>query len=225
MHIMNIPATARIAPFAVYVLFLALNEPLTSLTVEIGLDARWLYACKVGLVALMLAWFWRSYAELEFPGAMPLLTWLASLLAGAAVFALWIMPYPEWATFGGSEGFDPARADGSIDPLLAAARIAGAALVAPLMEELFWRSYFMRWLDRSDFLAADPKRVSLRAFIVTAAFFAIGHHLWLAGLLAGIAYGWLYKVSGNLWAPVSAHAVTNAMLGFWVLQTGAWEYW
>jgi CAAX prenyl protease-like protein len=68
-------------------------------------------------------------------------------------------------------------------------------------------------------------RVSHRAFFITAAFFAIGHHLWLAGLLAGIAYGWLYKVSRNLWAPVLAHSVTNAMLGLWVLQTGAWEYW
>lgn len=225
MHILKGPAAARIAPFVVFFLILALNEPLSSLVEGMGMDARWLYACRMGLVALMLAWFWRSYSELAWPVAMPLQTWLASLLAGVAVFALWIMPYPEWATFGSGAGFDPARADGGIDPLLAAVRIAGAALVVPLMEELFWRSYIMRWLDRSDFLAADPNRVSLRAFIITAAFFAVGHHLWLAGLLAGIAYGWLYKVSRNLWAPVLAHAVTNATLGFWVLQTDSWEYW
>ena len=225
MHVLKGPAAARIAPFAVYSLLLALNEPLSSLIEEMGLDARWLYACRMGLVALTLAWFWRSYSEFARPGAMPLQTWLVSLLAGVVVFVLWIMPYPEWARFGSGAGFDPTRADVSIDPLLAAVRIAGAALVVPLMEELFWRSFIMRWLDRSDFLAADPKRVSHRAFFITAAVFAIGHHLWLAGLLAGIAYGWLYKVSRNLWAPVLAHAVTNVMLGIWVLQTGAWEYW
>jgi membrane protease YdiL (CAAX protease family) len=47
----------------------------------------------------------------------------------------------------------------------------------------------------------------------------------LAGLLAGVAYAWLYRRTGNLWATVIAHAVTNAALGVWVLTTGSWQYW
>jgi CAAX prenyl protease-like protein len=142
------------------------------------------------------------------------------------VFFLWVLPYPGWATLGaGGAGFNPTQPDGTVNLLLAAIRLSGAALVVPVMEELFWRSFIMRWLDRPDFMAADPMHVDRRAFFVTALLFAVEHHLWLAGLLAGIAFGWLYKVCRNLWAPVLAHGVTNAMLGIWVLSRGAWQYW
>jgi hypothetical protein len=31
--------------------------------------------------------------------------------------------------------------------------------------------------------------------------------------------------SDNLWIPIIAHAVTNAMLGVWVVHTGNWQFW
>lgn len=219
-------SATRITPFAFYILFLALNQQLSRLMATVGLDIRWLYAVRAGLVAVLLAWLWRSYSELKWPIAIPRRAWLAALATGSAIFALWILPYPDWGVLGaGGRGFDPTGADGSIDPVLVACRLGGAALVVPLMEELFWRSYLMRWLDKADFLAVYPSQASRRAFVVTAALFAIEHHLWLAGLLAGVAYGWLYMVHRNLWVPVIAHAITNAMLGVWVLHTGAWQYW
>ncbi len=226
MPMLTGPAVVRIAPFAAYILFLAFDATISPWVMGMGLDARWLYACRVGAVALLLAGFWRSYAELAWPADVPARMWAVSLFAGLAVFALWVMPYPAWATLGGaSAGFSPLRADGSIDPLLAAVRISGAALVVPVMEELFWRSYLMRWLENAGFMAVDPARIGLRALVFTAALFAVEHDLWLAGLLAGLVYGWLYIISRNLWVPVLAHAVTNGVLGFWVLHTGVWRYW
>ncbi len=220
------PTAVRIAPFAAYILFLALDAPLSAWLSGLGLDARWLYACRVGTAAALLVWFWREYAELARPARVPLRAWVAALLAGGAVFALWILPYPVWATLGSeSAGFAPTRADGSVDPLLAAVRLSGAALVVPLMEELFWRSWLMRWMDNPDFHLVDPARVGLRALFAAAALFAVEHDLWLAGLLAGLTYGGLYMISRNLWVPVLAHAVTNGALGFWVLHRGAWHYW
>ena len=219
-------SAARIYPFAFYILFLALDQPLSRLTATVGFDARWLYAVRVGLVAVLLAWLWRSYSELKWPIVISWRAWLVAIASGSAVFALWILPYPDWAAMGaGGKGFDPTGADGGIDPVLAACRIAGAALVVPLMEELFWRSYLMRWLEKADFLAVDPSQVRWVAFVATAALFAVEHHFWLAGLLAGMTYGWLYLTHRNLWVPVIAHAITNAMLGVWVLHTGAWQYW
>ena len=103
--------------------------------------------------------------------------------------------------------------------------LAGAALVVPIMEELFWRSFIMRWLQRATFLSVDPSSVGWKALLISSALFASEHRLWFAGLLAGLAYGWLYKRSGNLWVPTVSHAVTNALLGIYVLATGMWMYW
>lgn len=226
MPLLTGPAAVRIAPFAIYILFLALDAPLSNWVVSSGLDARWLYACRAGFAALLMACFWRSYVELVRPVNVPQRMWVTSVMTGLLVFVLWIMPYPEWATIGGAgAGFNSVRADGRIDYLWVAVRMAGAALVVPLMEELFWRAFLMRWIDRVDFLSVKPAAITLRALAISAVLFAVEHSLWLAGLMAGFAYGWLYIISRNLWMPVLAHAITNASLGVWVVHTGAWRYW
>jgi CAAX prenyl protease-like protein len=115
--------------------------------------------------------------------------------------------------------------DGRIDWLLVAIRIAGAALVVPVMEELFWRSFLMRWIDSPDFESVEPSQLSLKSFAITVLLFGFEHNLWLAGIVAGLAYGWLYKRHQTLWSPILAHAVTNGLLGLWVLRTGNWSYW
>jgi hypothetical protein len=126
--------------------------------------------------------------------------------------------------FGNPSGFDP-RSQGQIDWLLVAIRIAGAALVVPVMEELFWRSFLMRWVDASDFESAEPSQLSLKSFIVTVVLFGFEHNLWLAGIVAGAAYSLLYMRHRTLWSPILAHAVTNGLLGIWVVRTGNWSYW
>jgi CAAX prenyl protease-like protein len=219
-------ATSRIAPFALYILFLVFDQPLSEIFSNLGIDARWLYSARVGMIALLLTLMWRGYKELAWPKSMNAKAWLTSLSLGVLVFALWILPFPGWATLAaGHSVFDPTSADGRVNYLMAGIRIAGAALVVPVMEELFWRSFVMRWIDRNDFLAMDPAGVSARAFAFTAMLFALEHELWLAGLLAGVVYGWLYTRYRNLWAPVMSHAVTNGLLGFWVLNNKAWQYW
>ena len=114
---------------------------------------------------------------------------------------------------------------GRIDVVLATLRLAGAALVVPLMEELFWRSFLARWIDAQNFLSQAPRRLSFKAIGITSVLFALEHRLWFAGLLAGLLYGWVYRRTGSLWVPVIAHAVTNGALGIWVLRTGSWQFW
>lgn len=108
---------------------------------------------------------------------------------------------------------------------LVVTRLFGAVLVVPLMEELFWRSFIMRWLSAPSFLKVDPRAIGAMPLVVSSALFATEHHLWLAGLLAGLAYGWIYMRSANLWVPILAHAITNAALGAWVIRTGSWTLW
>ena len=93
------------------------------------------------------------------------------------------------------------------------------------MEELFWRSFLLRWIDSPDFDSVDPAHISWRGFVVTVILFGFEHNLWLAGIVAGAAYSILYVRYRNLWAPILAHAVTNGVLGLWIISTGNWTYW
>jgi len=218
----NRAAWARVLPFAAYILFIIAGDLLERLGfTEAGL--RWLYPVKIGVVALLLALFWRRYAELRGAHPSPKVS-LAAIAAGVAVLVLWINLNAEWMIVGTSAGYDP-RIGGQIDWALVLARIAGAALVVPVMEELFWRSFLMRWIESADFETVDPSRIRLKSFIITVVLFGFEHNLWLAGIVAGVVYSGLYMRCRTLWPAVLAHAVTNGLLGIWVVVNGNWSYW
>lgn len=215
---------ARILPFALYIAFLAAGPSLRE-ALPAGWDGRWLYAMQIVAAMLALAWFARGYQELR-PVALGWRDALEATAVGAAVFVVWIILDLPWATLGEpGAGFDPRRASGDIDWMQAALRLFGAAAVVPIMEELFWRSFILRWLDNPDFLRMPPAAASLRALAISAVVFGVEHNQWLAGILAGLAYGGLYMRRNTLWSPILAHAVTNLLLGLWVLATGAWHFW
>jgi hypothetical protein len=217
-------SVVRILPFAVFIAFIALDGALKELAAALGTDARWWYGLRVLVVAGMLTWFWRSYEELHGIAGVRARDWLLAAGIGLAVFVLWINLDFGPLALPGVEGFDP-RTEGRIDWTLTAVRLAGAALVVPVMEELFWRSFVMRWVQRPDFLKVAPAEVGVKALAISSVLFGLEHHLWFAGLLAGLAYGWLYIRSRSLWVPVLSHAVTNAALGLWVIHTHSWQFW
>jgi CAAX prenyl protease-like protein len=219
----------RIAPFALFTAFLAAGH---------FIESPWLPAIRGLAVAALLAAFWRDYSELKIGDRPPfsltesllekggLSAIFISIISGLAVFGAWIALDSGWAVAGDvGKGFAPLKADGSIDWMLAGLRLFGLALVVPVMEELFWRSFLLRWIDRRDFLAMDPRQASFTAFALSSALFALEHTQWLAGLIAGLAYTWLYKKTGNLRVPIISHAVTNGTLGLWILATGNWRFW
>lgn len=217
-------ALLRIAPFALFMLLLALRG--VAADGAWGFDERWLYAVSAVGVATLLVVLWREYGELSAVLAPTARELLLAVFAGLLVFLLWIQLDEPWMRIGqATAGFRPIDASGNpIWPLIAV-RWLGAALVVPLMEELFWRSFLMRWIDSPRFAAVPPQRVSLRALALSTFVFMLAHTLWLAAIVAGLVYAWLYIRSGKLWLAVIAHAVTNGALGAWVVLTGNWGYW
>jgi CAAX prenyl protease-like protein len=214
-------ALAYTSPFVCYVLFLMIRSLPGP---EVGFDVRWLYGVQVASVSVLLLMFRKEYADLRAP-SLTIVNGLWSLACGAAVFAIWINLNQPWAKLGEMTGYSALHPKGGIDPLLAGVRLAGAALVVPVMEELFWRSFLLRWMVDRDFARVDPRRVAWPPLLMVSLVFGVEHDLWLAGLLAGLAYGLLYMRTASLHAPILAHAVTNGMLGAWVLAYGRWEYW
>jgi CAAX prenyl protease-like protein len=213
------PVLARVAPFAVYIAFLVAESAAGD-----RIDGHWLYAAQVAIVAALLAWFWPAYGELRGATATAARDWALGLLLGAIVFVLWInLDFP-WAQLGAGRGIAGEFAGGDRQAAGALLRLLGAVVVVPLMEELFWRSFLARWLKHTAFLTVDPRSLGWRPILVTSVVFGAEHQLWLAGIVAGLAYGWLYRRAGSLWPVVAAHALTNALLEAWVHRTGSWHF-
>ncbi|WP_374357589.1 CAAX prenyl protease-related protein [Pseudoduganella danionis] len=212
---------ARTLPFLAYIAFIFIADMLSRLGVGEA-SLRYLYPVKIGVVLLLLMFYWRDYDELRVKIGWRLqpLVWGVGLL----VFVLWISLDAGWMLLGQSSGYDP-HVDGQLHWPLVLIRLAGAALVVPIMEELFWRSFLMRWLVAEDFRSVAPDRLSLRSFVITVILFGVEHNLWLAGMVAGLAYALLYWRTSNLWTSIIAHGVTNGVLGIWVIYTSSWTYW
>src|SRR4029079_1907421 len=128
-----------------------------------------------------------------------------SVAAGALVFVFWIKLDAPWMVWGAAPQFDPTGGERGFGNLASTAfRLASLIVVVPLMEELFWRSFLMRWITDHNFSRVDPRHVSLFAFAATAVLFAVEHRLWLAGLVAGTTFNLLYMWTRNLNAPIAA---------------------
>jgi len=111
--------------------------------------------------------------------------------------------------------------------LFIAVRWAGASLVVPVMEELFWRDFLWRTiLAPNDFKLAAVGEWSLSAFLIVAIVFGAGVHIeWMTAIVWGLLIGGLLVWTKSLGACIVAHGVTNFLLGAYVLYTGQWHFW
>jgi CAAX prenyl protease-like protein len=104
-------------------------------------------------------------------------------------------------------------------------RVAGASFVVPQLEEVFFRSFLYRYLVKPDFQSVPLRHFAPAAFLLTSAVFAFEHQEWLPGLLCGFAYQGLVLRKKRLGDAITAHAITNFLLGVWVVWRGAWQFW
>ena len=217
----------RILPFALFMVFVALGSfappPLPAPPGD--WDPRWIYAARAIVTGAALVLLWPRFVELK-EVRLGLRDGLLGVAAGVGVLIIWVLLDEGWVTFKLGNGFDP-RQYGSeaIDWPVTLFRLLGLAIVVPLAEELFWRSFLLRWLEKQDFLALAPAAIGVRALVITSVLFALEHNQWLAGFIAGLVYGGLYMRTGRLWVAVIAHAVTNGLLGAYILIMRDWRFW
>jgi len=218
-------ARLRLLPFVAFMALLALRgwAPTDG---SWGFDTRWLYAANLVVVGGMLAAWWGQYGELARQNRPDLAEALLAVGVGLGVFVLWIHLDAPWMQIGQpTASFVPVGPGGELLWPLVVVRWLGATLLVPVMEELFWRSFLMRWVQSPQFELVDPQRTGLRAIVVSTFVFMLAHPLWLAAIVAGLAYALLYRGTGRLWTAVIAHAVTNGALGAWVVASGQWQFW
>lgn len=181
------------------------------------------YPIKTVAVAIALFIYRKNYAEL-YQG-IPVKSILIAFIIGIIVFIIWILPEGLYPTLGESQ-FNPYVFENkSWIILLIIFRLIGAVLVVPIFEELFWRSFLIRWIIKPDFKNVAIGKFTWLSFVLIVIFFGLEHHQWLAGLAAGAIYNGLLYQQKNLWSCIIAHAVTNLALGIYVLITEQWGFW
>ena len=181
-----------------------------------------LLGLKVALPGGLVFWYAARGRYPELRGLGPSSGIALDVLVGLLGAALWVAPFllfdglrPEGA------GFD-AGAYGAAGWALAL-RGLGYALVTPFVEELFVRSWLLRFLDvfdtREDFRKVPIARFRWRSFVLTTLYFVFSHQSWEWGVMAGwtlLTMAWFYH-RRSLMALVVAHAVTNGAIFLFVL--------
>jgi len=225
------PTFTRVSPFVAFMAFIAIEEGLRALLQRqiIHFDEvllYWLYIPKAVLVALMLWLFRKSYMEVSWKDFLDSRKTALSVLSGLLIFILWINM--DW-TIGSQHspvGFNPEIfPTENIKWLMIAVRMTGAVIIVPIMEELFWRSFLLRYLINSDFTTVKIGRLSLFSFIAVTVLFGLEHHYIFAGMMAGVIFNYIYYATRSIAHCILSHAVANLGLACYVLATGYWRFW
>jgi len=212
---------AYVAPFCVYVASMGLERLL-------GIGGGWGYALRCSLTLMAILAF--SRRAISFTVRNP----ISSVAAGFAIFLLWVAPDQLWnfrhhwlfqsALTGAAVSSIPTQLRHNVVFLVL--RTGGSALLVPIIEELFWRAWLMRWVISPNIETVPLGTYDRLAFWVTAALFAAEHGpYWEVGLVAGIAYNWWMVRTRSLGDCILAHGVTNLALGLFVIWSGQWQYW
>lgn len=183
------------------------------------------YAVKIALVTAVAVWFRSAWRDLR---PVPSLTVIvASVALGLGIAAMWVGldgHYPSLPFLGKRSAFDPWTLSAANRWWFLAVRFFGLVLVVPLIEELFWRSFVMRWLIDPNFRTVPIGKVTATAAALTCLGFAIEHPEWLPALLTGAAWVGLLAWSKSVSACVISHMAANLALGVYVVAFGAWRF-
>ena len=207
----------RIVPFAVF----------AALTLTQGrfgeTGAYWIYALKT-LIGAWLIWLTRAHVkEMRWNFS------LEAVVAGVTVFLVWIGLDGLYPMFGArTAAFNPLKYYGEGSALawtFIALRVLGSTLIVPLLEEVFYRSFLYRFLVKSDFLSVPLNSFHRGAFFIVCAGFGLSHYEWLPGILCAFIYQGLVIKKGRLGDAITAHAITNFLLGLWVVLREAYVFW
>lgn len=216
---------AYVTPLAVFMGALAAVAVLKKIGGAFWLNAPeyWLYPLQTLVCAAILFWFWREY---EFHGVRQLAT---AIGIGIAVFVLWISPQAFFGWNARTKGFDPTVFSGQTGLYWSTVslRFLRLVIVVPLVEEIFWRGFLLRYFVDEKFHTVPFGKFTWLSFGAVAIGFMLVHSMadWPAALVTGALYNLVAYRTKSLGSCVVAHAVTNLLLGLWIMNTGQWGFW
>ncbi len=216
------PSLQYVLPFALFLLFLSISS-------KHWIGAAW--EAPLWVLVLAVVCYLCRPRELSIQPSHA----FSSVALGLIVFALWILPdylIPGYRESSLLSNPVMGHLHSSIRPgdlqssWVLSWRTARAVLIVPIVEELFWRAWLMRWLVNTDFQKVPLGTYTPIAFWLTAILFASEHGpYWDVGLLTGIIYNFWMIRTKSIADCILMHLVTNAALSAFVIATAQWQYW
>jgi uncharacterized protein len=224
------PARLKLAaytvPFLAFIVLLALTGVLKKIDNQLWLSLAeyWIYPAQTILCAALLISFRREYDfdRLRQAG-------FAALIA-VVVFIFWISPQAIFGFPPRTVGFNPLLLFNHQSPLYwleLILRFARLVIIVPFVEEIFWRGFLLRFLIDENFERVPVGTFSWFSFSIVTLGFALSHSPpdWPAAALTGALYNGVAYRTKSLSSCILTHAVTNLLLGLWIMNTKQWGFW
>ncbi len=216
---------AYILPMAFLAASLALVSPLKKFGGAFWLAAPeyWIFPVQTFCCAAILLWYRRVYHFGRI--AQPIFTVALAIL----VFVLWVSPQQFFGFAPRLEGFNPDTFAGQ--PIAywstVVLRFIRLVVVVPFVEEIFWRGFLLRYFINEDFDRVPFGTFSWLSFGVVTGAFMLVHSPpdWPAAAITGALYNFVAYRTKSLSSCILAHAITNLLLGFWIMQTRQYGFW
>jgi uncharacterized protein len=219
---------AYIGPFFLFLAFLLFTDLVGKLDAFSGhwvvtSSKYWVYpvqtvACAVALWhrrQIIVMGPWRGMGFATFAGMLSLIVWIAP--------QQWLGFPPRTA------GFDPAFfADGGWQFWLnVIGRMLRMVVIVPLVEEIFWRGFLLRYFVDDEFERVPFGEFTWKSFAIVSVAFCFEHQMadWTGALITSVLFNLVAYRTKSLAACVVAHAVTNLGLGIYILRTGQNGFW
>ena len=240
------PVFAHTAPLAV---FLVLTSLVPIITVDNPVlpwwrhsPEQWIYPLQTVLAGVLI-WLCRSQFTFR-----PFRGFFLAAVLGAVGIVWWCLPaflwqkltasgtvVPDWCAWIGlaerKDGFDPSffQEEPFWYPAALIMRFIRMAIVVPFVEEIFWRSFLMRYTqtDEGDFQKQPFGRHTWPAYFISTLGFMFAHDKtdWLGAIGFGSLMYLVAIRTKSLAACVFMHAVANLLLGTYVMSTRQWGFW
>jgi uncharacterized protein len=216
---------AHVAPMFVFLGLLALSQLLSGSSERFVFRHAefWIYPVQTIVCGALLLWFHPCY---EFHGLKNV---AFTLLIAFVAFAIWIAPQQFLNFPPRNIGFDPSILASNTTTYWSSVifRFLRLAVVVPVMEEIFWRAFLLRFLINEQFEQVPFGRFSWPSFAIVTVAFTFSHSRpdWLAAFVTGALYNIVAYRSRSLASCILAHATTNLLLGLWIIHTRQWGFW
>jgi uncharacterized protein len=245
---------AYILPFAAFMLLLGLRGGIDHVCEGVGpfwlaQPMYWIFPLQTVVCGALLIRYRREYAF------QPVARFAFTTGVAVLVLAVWIAPQEIFGAPLRRDGFNPElfAENRPLYALVVLLRFVRLVVVVPFLEEIFWRGYLLRQVVQPHFekvpfgtLKWEPDRTPAWAAAlgaglgprlkplllwgpttIVALLFMLAHQPadYPAAFFCSLAYNYLAFRTRSLASCILAHAVTNLLLGLYILKTGQWGFW